>query len=673
MLNKFFLLTTILLWHLANAYSQNKLPITFGKVSLEDFIVKSPLVDGNSSAVIIADIGDTKFTGNSKGWFTYIFKHQKRIKILDKKAFGLAILQIPLYHDDDSEEKVENLSAVTYNVENEKVTETKLNPKDIFDEKADKNFSYKKFSMPGVKEGSIIEYSYTIKSDFEFNLPAWEFQNDICPALWSEYNVTIPGMLSYMSFFQGKHQFFINAGSEGFQDYSIRRMKNIGLTNEEERITVSGPTNIHRWVMKDVPAFKTENFISSPLNYMDKISFQLYQTYDGSEYHDVANNWMKVTDELMKREDFGLSLAEDNYWLDDLLKTVVKDNEDQLHAAQRIYYYVQNNYACTNYHNKYLKTNLRDVVKRKNGTVGDINLLLIALLQRKYISAFPVLLSTNDAGFNSSAYPQMERLDYAICKATINSVDYYLDATQPFLGFGKLPLYCYNGHARVISKDTTAVFFLTDSIKETSLTNVVISNTDDGQWEGSYNNTMGFFESLDTKKSIAQSNINNYETRLKDTYREDFVIDSIKVDSFETPEGEVSVKFDFKIKSFQNSDIFYLNPLMGEALKKNPFFAAERIYPVEMPYKVEETYVLYLEIPTGYAIDELPKSTLVKLNENEGFYEYLIRSDGKTVQMRRRLFLYKANFESTDYKTLRDFYEIIVSKETQQIVFKKIK
>ena len=36
MLNKFFLLTTILLWHLANAYSQNKLPITFGKVSLED-------------------------------------------------------------------------------------------------------------------------------------------------------------------------------------------------------------------------------------------------------------------------------------------------------------------------------------------------------------------------------------------------------------------------------------------------------------------------------------------------------------------------------------------------------------------------------------------------------------------------------------------------------------
>ncbi len=671
---KFFLLLAVLLFCVFKSYSQNKLPINFGQLSLSDFTINSPLVSADASAVIIADYGDTKFTGNAKGWFTYVFKKQKRIKILDKRAFNLATLQILLYRNNDSQDKVEHLTAVTYNVEDGKVIEKKLNSNDIFDEKIDKNYSYKKFILPAVKEGSIIEYSYTVKSDFEFNLPAWEFQSNVCPTLWSEYNVTIPSLLSYMSFFQGDHAFFINTGSEAFQSYSIRRNRETGslIQGQEEKLTVSTPTIIHRWVMKEVLAFNVENYISSPSNYIDKISFQLYKTYDGENYHDVANNWMKLTDDLMKREDFGLPLTEDNYWLDEILQTVVKDGENQLQTARRIYYYVQNNYTCTDHSNKYIETTLRNVVKKKSGTVGDINLLLVALLQRKYISALPVLLSTTDVGRNKPSYPLMEKLNYTICQAKINSIDYYLDATQPFLSFGKLPLNCYNGHARVISKDTTAVYFLADSIKEISLVNTLVSNTDQGM-KGTYHNTMGFFESLDIKNRIARSNINGYQNGLKDAYLEDFLIDDIIVDSFQTPEGPVSVKFDFNLKSFQNSDIVYFNPLFGEALRKNPFAAAERIYPVEMPYKIEKIYTLNMEIPAGYKIEELPKSVLVKLNEYEGFYEYLINTDGNMIQMRRKLFLYKANFKSEDYQTLRDFYTYIVKKESEQIVFKKIK
>jgi uncharacterized protein YfkK (UPF0435 family) len=33
----------------------------------------------------------------------------------------------------------------------------------------------------------------------------------------------------------------------------------------------------------------------------------------------------------------------------------------------------------------------------------------------------------------------------------------------------------------------------------------------------------------------------------------------------------------------------------------------------------------------------------------------------------------KANFNSEDYETLRDFYGFIVQKQSEQIVFKKIK
>jgi len=76
------------------------------------------------------------------------------------------------------------------------------------------------------------------------------------------------------------------------------------------------------------------------------------------------------------------------------------------------------------------------------------------------------------------------------------------------------------------------------------------------------------------------------------------------------------------------------NPMLDEGYKENPFKAAERRYPVEMPYGFDETYILNMEIPEGYAVDELPKSTKVTFNEDEGFFEYLIAKDDNGIQFR---------------------------------------
>lgn len=669
----FILLLFLFLVSISKIYAQEKVPVSFGKISVEDFNISSSLIDVNTSAVIIADVGITSFEGNAKGWFTYIFKKKKRIKILNKKAFDLATVQILLYQNDESIEKAENITAVCYNLENDKVIATKLESKNVYEEKADKNYLYKKFTLPAVKEGSIIEYSYTIKSEFEYNLPAWEFQSDEHPTLWSEYNVEIPGLLGYMSSRQGYHKFYINTSAEGQKAYNIKRQVSGGLVATEESFTVSSTTIIHRWIMKDVPGFKIENYISSSRNFIDKIVFQLFQTYDGQSYHPVTNSWKKVTDELMGRDDFGLPLTEPNEWMDDILKTVADATDDELLTAKKIYSYVQKNYTCTDHYDKYIKTTLKDVAKKKSGTVGEINLLLIALLKHKKIQAFPVLLSTRDFGRNKPNYPLMQKLNYVVCKTNIGANDFYLDATQPFLSFGNLPLECYNGHARVISEDTAAVYFLTDSIKEARSTIMQIINADKGQIVGTFNQNMGFYESLDTKNAIAKIALENYKTSIKQMYPEEIQVHDIEVKSFQTPDDLISVKFDFNLKSFENADLVYFNPMMGEGIKTNPFAAAERIYPVEMPYASEKVYTLNMEIPTGFKVDEVPKSVIIKLNGDEGFFEYLLRVEVNAIQMRSRIVLKKTDFASDEYQTLRDFYAQIVKKEAEQIVFKKIK
>jgi hypothetical protein len=375
----------------------------------------------------------------------------------------------------------------------------------------------------------------------------------------------------------------------------------------------------------------------------------------------------------MKREDFGIPIKGRNYCLDNVLNTIVNKNDPVVVKARKIYSYIQKNFVCINGYNKFIKTDLQDVISKRSGTVGDINLLLIAMLKHENIDASPVLLSTTDFGRNSINYPQMEMINYIVAKFRNESTDYFLDATIPFLPFGKLPLKCYNGHARLIGQDTSAVFFTPEMITEDKAVTVFISNGVHNEMSGRYSNSMGFFESLETKSKIAKTSLKSFQTNIISSYPEGILFGDINLDSLTDSESPLKMHFDFRLDAFKNSDIVYFNPIFGEAVRKNPFYATERIYPVELPCLSDESYSLTMEIPQGYKIDELPKSAKIKLNEGDVLFEYIIAAEDNVIQIRSRLQVKRAIFSSEDYQTLRDFYAFIVNKEAEQIVFKKIK
>jgi hypothetical protein len=168
----------LIIFSFSSVYSQEQSNLKFGKINSADFNVSSPLIDSNTNAIVIADIGNTQFVGNDKGWFSLEFKRHKRIKILNNKGFDAANFSIFLYSQNFDVEKLKDFKAQTYNLENNSVVTSKLDVKDIFDEKVKKNLVKKKFTFPAVKVGSIIEVEYVIKSDFLFNLQPWSFQGE---------------------------------------------------------------------------------------------------------------------------------------------------------------------------------------------------------------------------------------------------------------------------------------------------------------------------------------------------------------------------------------------------------------------------------------------------------------------------------------------------------------
>ena len=237
------------------------------------------------------------------------------------------------------------------------------------------------------------------------------------------------------------------------------------LGAEDQRLTVNTVTNNYRWVEKDVKPLKIESYISSPENYIDKIEFQLSGTYNGEDKHDVANTWQNACKEFLKDEDFQTAAASDNAWIKNLPD--FKTTQNNLDVAKSIYYYLQNNYSCTDTLDIFKQADLYDVYKKQKGSVRGINLLLTAMLKNKNIFAQPVMLSTRDNGFVNPNYPIIDKFNYLICRAIINGNTYLLDATDPAIGFGELPTKCYNGYARVIDETRPdSLYLFSDSLKE---------------------------------------------------------------------------------------------------------------------------------------------------------------------------------------------------------------
>ena len=649
-----------------------KMPVKFGKVTPEDFNVNTATLDSAADAVVLADFGTTSFEGDNKGGFSLVFKHSKRIKIIKKQGFEAATETIPLYVSGSRVEKIESLRASTYNLEGGKVVETRLDDKSIFTDKVNKHWLHKKFTLPALKEGSIIEYTYTQTSPFLFNLQPWTFQSSY-PCLWSEYQVEMPNFFQYVTLGHG----YLPMTSTIMDTRHVNfNLVSPGGADRDERFTYDDDVITRRWVMQKIPALKEEAFTTTLYNYLSRVEFQFRgYSFRNQAPKDVMGNWQSTSEELLKDEDFGADLDRNNSWLDDSLKVITKGAVNTREKAEKIYNWVRDNFTCTDHHDLNTSNPIRTTYKNRNGNEADINLMLLAMLRHEKITGDPVILSTRSHGFANEIYPLLAEYNYVIDQIDIDSARIYLDASEPWLAFGKLPGRCYNGAGRIVNKENPmSVTLDPDALTESKMTLAMITRADKGSGLIAHVTlTPGFDEACDVRQSVRTDGQQALMKKMQAAYSAEMTPSNLEIDSLKQPEQPLQIGYDVAITPDASQELFYFNPMMAEGYKENPFKAADRKYPVEMPHSMDETYTLTMEIPDGYEVDELPKSTKVTYNENEGYFEYLIVKSGDIVQMRSRIKLLKANFKPEDYSTLRDFFGFIVKKQGEQVVFKKKK
>lgn len=666
------LLFGLLLMQLS-AWAQDS-PIKFGKVTEEELKMKAYDKDTSAAAVVLGDYGRSYFTYN-RG-FKLMFERVTRIKILKKSGYEWANFVVPFYQKDADKEVVYGVKGMTYNLEDGKVVKVKMDDKAIFTEKESENWSNKKFTLPAVKEGSVIEVTYTISSDFFFNFRDWVFQYPI-PVVYSEYRASIPEYFEYKNYMQGYEPMQIAESVPGMQKFTVTWSASIegglgGRRTPGGSETVDARNMNHRWVMKDLPAISTESYITTLGDYIAKIEFELeWIRWPHEVPKRVAGTWEKLTEEFLTNERFGLQLNRTGFFKNEI--TALQSVKDSLEKVNAIYNFVKKNVKWNGRSGVLATTTLRKAFDTKTGNAADINLMLVSMLREAGIEAYPVVLSTRNHGRVPQYAPLLSKFNYVVAYARAGGKEMLLDATDPYLPIGMLPKNCLNGQGWLIAKGQGTWVPLQGMSRGSEVLSADLQLSSLGVLMGKVQESSSGMAAWSLRRAVQEAGESKFLeqwTKAQSQYeRKKPVMKNLD-------NVNQSLGVEYEIASLDNDaaqplETIYLNPMLLRAKVENPFKHNDRKYPVDFAHPTEETYICNITIPDGYVVEEMPKSMMMSLPENGGKFTYMMQVTGNKIQVMSKLSITRPVFYAEEYSALQQFYSQVIAKHAEQIVLKK--
>jgi hypothetical protein len=643
-------------------------PFKLGQVTPENLKMTSYAPDTSAAAVVLYDLGESSFL--FKTGTQLQFKRIVRIKILKKNGLDHANFLIPYFRKGDGrKEEVSNVKGFTYNLENGELVKLKLEDKAIFDEKQDANWYLKKLTLPGVKVGSVVELTYTIKSDFFQLLREWEFQRDI-PVQWSEYRVGMVPFYEYSQVMYGYHPFHIKEANV------VRKTVPISWTSTEglSRIDKSGALSMslvqYRWAMKDVPAFAPEPFLASAKDYVSKLEFELSKVqYPDEAPKYVSGDWESFTKELLKEEEFGGQLTNAGFLKKTALE-LVAGKADKLDQVKAVLDHVKTTMRWNGKHRIYTE-NLRKAYEGRQGSSSEVNLLLTALLREAGLDAKPMLVSTREHGKPLVGSPMISKFDYVISHVSVGDKTYLLDATEKDLPFGMLPLRCLNGQGWVLQAPAGKWVPLTGTERNSQMVSGQLKIQPTGAITGML--TEGFLgvPALKARSSIRTAGQESYVKEFANAGT-DWVRQGIKIQNLENVQQPLKKEYQLNRSGEETpASLLYLSPMLTHAVTENPFKLATRRYPIDFATPVEETYLFTYQLPDGYELEEMPQPANLSLPGNAAKFTYVAQMVEGKLQILSKLNISKTSFRAEEYTSLREFYSLMVAKHAEKIVLKK--
>lgn len=517
----------------------------------------------------------------------------------------------------DADESVEDIKATAFNLEGGKVVKTSLKKSEIVNKKIDEHNYQVEFTVPNVKEGTVIEYEYNVHSQVFWELRDWYAQCEI-PVAYAKLDMNIPNYLIF-----------------NIEDHGIQRLTYTCTAGSLKFKIVSDPlanpmtvmTNHYVYVGRDLIGMPKDDYVWNAQDYWAGITAELkLYRLPGMSQMDYAKTWEQIDEMILSSDDLGIHLGDHSPLANELKEAKIGDIANPRERVAAVYKLVMDK---VKWNGKYALSPAltSETLKKGEGSNADINLLLIQSLQDVGLTAAPVVLRTRDLGQLPYNFPSIRKLStYLVGVVMPTGGNMYLDASNKNGWLNVLPEVMLVDRARMVRKDKKSEWVNLQKVSKSERHTVI-----------------------DAKLSADGTLSGKQTTRNEGGETEE----SVYTKKGQVTDGQIS------ICPFPDN------------MMVNPFTAETRKMPVDFPRVSSERFVINISLPEGYVMEGEPRNTTVTTADKGLEGRILTSSSEGRVQMSWQFNVNKISHPEKDYADLRQIFDMLSKYTSEQIIIKK--
>ena len=622
----------------------------FGKVSQEEVSMATCPIEPEAGALYIFDYGDITYSNR----FEVAYDVYVRIRIFKKDAVGLADVEVPYVDDLDLSESVRGIEANTYNMVDGKMVKTEMSKKNIFREKVSDGLSVVKFSLPEVREGSVIEYKYTLSTPSLSRIPDLDIQRDY-PVLHSHKEVSFPEFIGFNVRTQGSFPINVTRNdAPGF--FSVGSM----------RYVIKQVTADH----DNVPSLKDEPLVWCLEDYRAMLQTEV----SGIELHVAdlhisqrfSHSWDDVN-KALRESKLGDYQAARNP-LKDEVKAIASEDITDADKIRAVLNLVRDRVKLDGKLGL-IPNSPSSVLKKGTGDRADINNLLSVALKDAGFETDIILINPRSLG-RLSYFPTIQQIGTFVVRVKDSEGKYhFLDAGDPESDLDVLSPDFLVKNARIYGLGTNAWVDMSSLVQNNSQMRILVNLQDSGDLKGEYTEVVTNQEAYSFNRDFhkAGSEEEYIEENIEKEHR--IEVENAEFDGVGTM--NVTSKVSFTMETQKAGDHIYVNPTVIQFLGANPFDQQERKLPVEFDKTGNSTMQVTVVVPEGYTIEDAPQNIRATACGGDITFRYLTQVAGNSITVRLTLNVGKVLFLTEEYEDLRQLFAKVAEICNAKIVIRK--
>lgn len=512
-------------------------------------------------------------------------------------------------------------------------------------------------AFPEAKVGSVVEFKYKMERRTDMNLKDWLFQARI-PTRYSEYQINVPVFYRF------------SVQPTVIDSIEVKEDVKDGLITTNEGILTTQILK-KNFIMHNLIGIRDEPFMGSARDYQQRLEFQLSQVdYGDGRVRDLRKTWSDVIKVLNDDPDFGKQLE----WAPNAAQSIIDEAKripDIESRMKFIYNSVRKTMSWDGDESIYSFDGISKSFTSKSGSSGDINLLLVCLLNKADIATSPILFSTRENGLVNKFYPFLKQFNTVMAYVKLYNQFFILDATDRVSGYKLIPESIVNTPGFIIEGEKGKWIDVVDTKHKYKVMSAVHGEIDAaGVMKGEclvncndYARKQRCEEWLKNKDQFKAAYFTKPYTALK---IEELIVNNVDADSLPL---EQKVKFTSTLNSSGNYKYFTAN--LFSDLDKNPFVADERIADIDFGFQQDYTIFGNYTIPEDYTFDALPENISMIMPDTSIIFTRTMQADENLLNVRMSLEFKRTFYPVSDYAEFKEFYKKLFAKLNEQIVIKK--